>query len=141
MSDREIKVQSAQCGKILPEFFLVESFNEKLNRLRLFVVICKCQPQGRLASAQMVPDHFVHSSLNNSHKVICSSVANRPCALARTFKVCLLTQKQEKQTTIPMPTHLQSPFAQACLLNQAKLNTSPAGNQLLLEVSNPIQNP
>jgi hypothetical protein len=68
-------------------------------------------------------------------------MANRPCALARTLEVCLLTRKQEKQTTIPMPTHSKTLFAQASLLNPAKLNTSPAGNQLLLEVSNPIQNP
>ena len=68
-------------------------------------------------------------------------MANRPRALARTLEVCLLTPTQEKQTTIHMPAHSKTPFPQASLLNQAKLNTSPAGIQLLLEVSNPIQNP
>jgi hypothetical protein len=68
-------------------------------------------------------------------------MANRPRALARTLEVCLLTRKQEKQATLPMATPSKTPFAQASLLDQAKLNTSPAGNLLLLEVSNPIQNP
>jgi hypothetical protein len=49
MSDRKIEVQPAQCGKVLPEFFFVKSFNTKLNRLRLFIVISKSQPQGRLS--------------------------------------------------------------------------------------------
>jgi hypothetical protein len=40
-----------------------------------------------------------------------------------------------------MPAHSKTPFAQASLLNQAKLNASPVGNQLLHEVSNLIQNP
>jgi hypothetical protein len=68
-------------------------------------------------------------------------MANRLRALARTLEVRLLTRKQEKQTTIPMPTHSKTPFAQASLLNQAKLDASPLSNQLLPEVRNPIQNP
>jgi len=71
MSDWEIKMQSAPYAKILPEFFLVESFNVQLNRLRLFVVIGKCQPQSRLASTQMVGNHFIDSRLDNSYEVIC----------------------------------------------------------------------
>jgi hypothetical protein len=68
-------------------------------------------------------------------------MTNQPCASARTLEVCLRTRKQEKQAAIPMPTHSKTPFAQASLLNQAKLNASPVANQLLHEVSNPIQNP
>jgi hypothetical protein len=68
-------------------------------------------------------------------------MANRPRALARTLEVRLLTRKQEEQATIPMATRSKTPFAQASLLNQAKLDASPVGNQLLPEVRNPIQNP
>jgi len=67
------------------------------------------------------------------------AMANRPRALARTLEVRLLTRKQEKQATIPMATR-SKPIAQASLLNQAKLDASPVGNQLLPEVRNPIQN-
>jgi hypothetical protein len=68
-------------------------------------------------------------------------MANRSCALARKLELCLRTRKQEKQATIPMPTHSKTTFAGASLLHQAKLNALPVGNQILLEVSNPIQNP
>jgi hypothetical protein len=68
-------------------------------------------------------------------------MANRPRALAHTLEVRLLTRKQEKQATIPMATRSKTQFAQASLINQAKLHASPVSNQLLPELRNRMQNP
>jgi hypothetical protein len=73
MSDREIEVNATKCRKVLPQLFLVKSFNVKLIRLRPFMVIRKGHPQGGFASTQLVSYHFTHSSLNNFYEVICGS--------------------------------------------------------------------
>jgi hypothetical protein len=68
-------------------------------------------------------------------------MANRAYALARTLEVCLLMRKHEKQAALPMAALSKNQCAQASFLNQAKLDASSAGNQLLPKVRNPIQNP
>jgi hypothetical protein len=52
------------------------------------------------------------------------SMANRPCALARTLKVCLRTRKQP---TIPMPTHSKTHSRKLlCSIKQNSIHHRPA---------------